>query len=58
LGKNFKKALPQWHSGIGVKQDDFKAAEQGCDAAIEKLEELERKKRRDFIQQTEKLDLL
>jgi hypothetical protein len=41
-----------------VKQDDFKAAEQGCDAAIEKLEELERKKRRDFIQQTEKLDLL
>jgi hypothetical protein len=44
LGKNFKKALPQWHSGIGVKQDDFKAAEQGCDAAIEKLEELERKK--------------
>ena len=27
-----------------MKQDDFKAAEQGCDAAIEKLEELERKK--------------
>jgi hypothetical protein len=41
LGKTLKK---RYHSGIGVKQDDFKAAEQGCDAAIEKLEELERKK--------------